>query len=140
MDEGLVFSSTDAPTVEEFVSVLHRSSLGERRPVEDAACMAQMVAGAGLWATCRRDGVLIGVARSVTDFAYCCYLSDLAVDQAYAKLGIGRRLIETTRARLGPRCSLILLSAPAAVAYYPHIGFQHHPQAWMLPAPSGFPR
>jgi len=136
----LVFSNTDTPTVEEFAGVLRRSTLAERRPMEDADCLAQMVAGASLWATCRHEGKLVGVARSVTDFSYCCYLSDLAVDQDYARRGIGRKLIDTTRSRLGPRCSLILLSAPAAVDYYPHIGFTHHPQAWMIPAARGFPR
>ena len=132
-DSELVFSTDDVPTPEEFADVLRRSTLAERRPVQDAACLAQMVAGASLWATCRRSGLLVGIARSVTDFAYCCYLSDLAVDQAYARNGIGRRLIAETRARLGPRCSLILLSAPAAVSYYPRIGFTNHPQAWVLP-------
>jgi GNAT superfamily N-acetyltransferase len=132
-DDSYVFSTADVPSAEEFVNVLRRSTLAERRPVHDVACIAQMVAGASLWTTCRQNGQLIGVARSVTDFAYCCYLSDLAVDQAHARKGIGRRLIAETRSRLGPRCSLILLSAPAAVDYYPHIGFTHHPQAWLLP-------
>jgi ribosomal protein S18 acetylase RimI-like enzyme len=136
---GLVYSTDDTPTVEEFACVLRRSTLAERRPMDDDACLAQMVAGASLWATCRDNGRLVGVARAVTDFAYSCYLSDLAVDQACARLGIGRRLIETLRTRLGPRCSLILLSAPAAVDYYPHIGFTHHPQAWLLPSAAGFP-
>jgi len=131
-DNALLFSITDIPTVAEFADVLRRSTLAERRPVQDMNCLTAMVAGASLWATCRRDGELIGVARSVTDFAYCCYLSDLAVDQAYARQGIGRRLIAEMRARLGPHCSLILLSAPAAVEYYPHIGFTHHPQAWIM--------
>jgi GNAT superfamily N-acetyltransferase len=128
----LHFSTTDIPTVAEFADVLRRSTLAERRPMEDAECLAQMVAGASLWATCRtEDGVLLGVARSVTDFVYCCYLSDLAVDQAYARQGIGKRLIDETAGRLGKRCKLILLAAPAAVAYYPHIGFEQHPSAWV---------
>lgn len=136
---SLIYSTDDTPTVEEFACVLRRSTLAERRPMDDAACLAQMVAGASLWATCRDNGRLVGVARAVTDFAYCCYLSDLAVDQECARQGIGRRLIETLRTRLGPRCTLILLSAPAAVNYYPHIGFTHHPQAWLLPSAAGFP-
>ena len=131
-DNTLIFSTTDTPTVAEFADVLRRSTLAERRPVHDAACLAQMVSGASLWATCRRNGEMIGVARSVTDFAYCCYLSDLAVDQAFAHQGIGRQLIAETRARLGPQCSLILLSAPAAVEYYPRIGFTQHPSAWIM--------
>ena len=131
---NFTYSTTDAPTVAEFADVLRRSTLAERRPMDDAACLAQMVSGASLWATCRRNGELIGVARSVTDFAYCCYLSDLAVDQAFAQQGIGRRLIAETRTRLGPQCLLILLSAPAAVEYYPHIGFTQHPSAWIMKA------
>ena len=126
------YSTTDTPTVAEFADVLRRSTLAERRPVHDADCLAQMVSGASLWATCRTNGELIGVARSVTDFAYCCYLSDLAVDQAFAQQGIGRRLVAETRSRLGPQCSLILLSAPAAVEYYPRIGFTQHPSAWIM--------
>jgi GNAT superfamily N-acetyltransferase len=129
------FSTTDVPDPCEFADVLRRSTLAARRPVDDVECLSQMVAGASLWATCRsEDGKLIGVARSVTDFAYCCYLSDLAVDQAHARRGIGKRLIEETVGRLGKHCKLILLAAPAAVDYYPHIGFKHHPQAWIRPA------
>lgn len=77
---------------------------------------------------------LVGVARSVTDFAYCCYLSDLAVDAAYQKQGIGRALMRLTQAQLGPSAKLILLAAPAAAAYYPRLGFQAHPSAWVLDA------
>ena len=80
------------------------------------------------------EELLVGVARSVTDFHYCCYLSDLAVDQAVQDKGIGRELIRHTREQLGPRCKLILLSAPAAVGYYPHIGFTQHNSAWILQA------
>jgi GNAT superfamily N-acetyltransferase len=129
----LIFSTEDAPAVEEFVDVLRRSTLGERRPLHDAACMEAMVQHANLWATCRLDGRLIGVARSLTDFSYCCYLADLAVDQAFARRGIGKRLIEETRARLGPQAKIILLAAPKAVDYYPHIGFTAHPSAWTQP-------
>ena len=73
------------------------------------------------------------MARSVTDVNYCCYLSDLAVDLAYQKRGIGTTLIAETHKLLGPRCTVILLSAPAAVEFYPRIGLKHHPQAWILP-------
>jgi GNAT superfamily N-acetyltransferase len=134
--DSFQFSTSDVPAVEEFADVLRRSTLADRRPIDDPDCLAQMVANANLWATCRKHGQLIAIARSVTDFAYCCYLSDLAVDQAHARKGIGRRMIEETRSRLGPRCSLILLSAPAAVDYYPHIGFTHHPQAWVIRPPA----
>jgi len=117
---------------EEFLSVLKASKLGERRPVEDMECMDGMVQNADLTITAWDKNKLIGIARSVTDFHYCCYLSDIAVDDKYQKTGIGKKLIRLTRQNLGPRCILILLSAPAATEYYPHIGFQKHPQAWIL--------
>jgi len=75
---------------------------------------------------------IVGVARSVTDFTYCFYLSDLAVDRKYQKQGIGKRLIEETQKLLGKRCKIILLSAPAATEYYPRIRFTKHASAWTL--------
>jgi len=76
------------------------------------------------------------VSRSVTDFHYCCYLSDLAVDAQYQRQSIGAALIRETRAHLQPTCRLLLLSTPGAGGYYPKIGFERHPQAWTMP-PSG---
>lgn len=117
---------------DQFIDVLRRSSLAERRPVEDRGCIEQMLAHADLLVTAWDGDELVGVARSVTDYGYCCYLSDLAVDQALQRGGVGRQLISQTRALLGPQCMLILLSAPAANDYYPRIGFQQHPSAWTL--------
>jgi GNAT superfamily N-acetyltransferase len=117
-----------------YADLLVRSTLGERRPVEDATRMAAMVANADLLATAWEGDRLVGAARSVTDFAYCCYLSDLAVDAAYQRRGIGVELIRQTQARLHPACKIVLLAAPKAVDYYPKIGFSAHPSAWVLPA------
>lgn len=128
----LRYSTDDALTVESFKDVLIRSTLGERRPVHDDSCLEGMIKNADITVTCWDGDLLVGVARSVTDFTFCCYLSDLAVDRAWQKKGIGRKLIDVTREKLGPLCKVILLSAPAAVNYYPHIGFTHHPQAWIL--------
>jgi ribosomal protein S18 acetylase RimI-like enzyme len=116
----------------EFIDVLNRSTLGQRRPVDDLVCIQAMLDHANLLVTARSQGKLVGVSRSVTDFHFCCYLSCLAVDTAFQRHGIGKELIRVTQAQLGPRCTLILLSAPAAVDYYPHIGFEHHPQCWVL--------
>lgn len=125
--------SYDAPvSALEFIEVLNRSTLGARRPIDDVACVQGMLDHANLFVTARAGNVLVGVARSVTDFHFCCYLSDLAVDEHYQRHGIGKELIRRTQSRLGPKCTLILLSAPAAVDYYPHIGFERHPQAWIL--------
>lgn len=108
------------------------STLGERRPVEDSACMAQMLAEANLTITAWEDEQLVGISRALTDWCYCCYLSDLAVRASYQRRGIGRELIRRTQAELGPGASLILLAAPAAEEYYEHIGIRQHPSAWVL--------
>ncbi len=129
----LRYSTTDPVTVMEFKDVLRRSGLAARRPVADASCLEGMLRHATLTVTCWRASLLIGIARSVTDFHYCCYLSDLAVDAAYQRQGVGKRLIQLTQERLGPRAQIILLSAPAAVEYYPRLGFERHAQAWVLP-------
>jgi len=129
----LRYETDVALTTEQFTDVLQRSGLAERRPVDDRECMAGMVEHADLTVTAWDGDLLVGVARSVTDFHYCCYLSDLAVDRAYQRKGIGRELIARTQERLGPRCAIILLSAPAAVDYYPRLGLRKHPQAWVLP-------
>jgi GNAT superfamily N-acetyltransferase len=118
----------------EFIDVLKRSTLGERRPIDDPICIKAMLDHADLLCTAWDGEKLVGVARSVTDFEYCCYLSDLAVDEAYQKQGIGRELIRLTQSRLGKRASIILLAAPKAEAYYQKIGLTAHRSAWMLPA------
>jgi len=126
------YSTTHPLTPALYIDLLHRSTLGERRPVDDPDCIAGMVANADLTVTAWDGETLVGVARSVTDFTYCCYLSDLAVDAAYQRQGIGVELMALTQAQLGPRCNIILLAAPAAADYYPRVGFKHHPRCWIL--------
>jgi GNAT superfamily N-acetyltransferase len=126
-------------TPEQFIDVLRRSTLGERRPVDDPARIADMLAHANLictaWDRDRGGDFPVGVSRSLTDFSYCCYLSDLAVDAAYQKTGIGKRLVELTQSRLHPQCKIILLAAPKAETYYPKIGFRHFHSAWIWAQP-----
>jgi GNAT superfamily N-acetyltransferase len=105
----------------EFIDVLTRSTLSERRPVDDPERIANMLKHANLIVTAREDGKLIGVSRALTDFAFCTYLSDLAVDESYQKKGIGKELIRQTKLA-SPKGKLILLAAPKAVNYYPRIG------------------
>lgn len=116
---------------EEFINVLNRSTLGERRPVDDFNRITEMCKNANLIVTARVDEKLIGVARSITDYVYCTYLSDLAVDKEYQKIGIGKKLIEETK-RISPRAKLILLSAPAALDYYSKIGMKRHNHCFIL--------
>lgn len=108
------------------------SALGERRPVDDQHRFANMLKNANLVITAWHKEELIGIARSLTDWVYVTYLSDLAVKKKWQRLGIGRELIQKTREVCHPKAMLLLLAAPAAEKYYPHIGFEHHPQAWMI--------
>jgi predicted N-acetyltransferase YhbS len=121
-------------TDSDFVDLLRRSALAERRPIEDLQRIKAMLRHANLLCTAWDGHKLVGVARSVTDFEFCCYLSDLAVDEAYQRRGIGRELIKLTQSRLGEKATLILLAAPKAVDYYPRVGFDRHPSAWTIPA------
>ena len=130
---SLRYSSTAPLTPEQFIDVLRRSTLAERRPVEDRATMEGMLAGADVLVTAWDREKVVGVSRAITDFAYCTYLSDLAVDVAYQRQGIGRQLIERTHQAAGLATSLILLAAPAAQEYYPRIGMQAHASCWWTP-------
>ena len=126
------YKINDTITSEQFIELLTDSSLGERRPVQDRTCMEGMVANSNLMVTAWEGDKLVGIARSMTDFHYACYLSDLAVSISHQKRGIGRQLLEITQEQLGPRCKLILIAAPAANAYYEHIGFSNNPRCWVL--------
>lgn len=130
---NIIYAVGKTVTVEEFRAVLQSSTLGQRRPVNDKERLNRMLANANLIVTARDNGKLIGISRSITDFSYCCYLSDLAVDQAYQRQGIGKELIRQTHLAAGNETNLILVSAPAAVEYYPHVGFEKIESAWLLP-------
>jgi predicted N-acetyltransferase YhbS len=128
----------DAPlTVAAAIELYNRSTLGERRPVQRPDIFAGMLKNANLTVTAWDGARLVGIARTLTDFTYCAYLADLAVDLAYQKSGIGRALIAETRARLQPECMIVLLAAPQANDYYPRVGFEHNPRAWVMKGERG---
>jgi predicted N-acetyltransferase YhbS len=119
-------------TPDQAIDLYVRSTLGERRPIHNKNTFAAMLKNANLTITAWDKGQLIGISRTLTDFAYVAYLADLAVDQKYQRSGIGKQLIEQTQSRLGPECTIVLLAAPKANEYYEHIGFEHNPRAWTL--------
>lgn len=120
-------------SVDEFHAVLVASTLGERRPIDDAARLARMLSEADVIVTARVDGRLAGVSRALTDFSFATYLSDLAVDREFQGLGIGRELIQRTHDACGRQTMLVLVAAPGARTYYPHIGLEPHDSCWMIP-------
>ncbi|HJQ79051.1 MAG TPA: GNAT family N-acetyltransferase [Lacipirellulaceae bacterium] len=132
MSETVAYQLEPSLSSEEYIDLLKRSTLAERRPIDEADTIAGMVAHADLLLTARSgDGKLIGLSRAITDFSYCTYLADLAVDVAYQRRGIGRELLTRTHAAAGLQTSLILLSAPKAQTYYPHIGMRRHDSCWV---------
>ena len=119
-------------TREQFVALLNASGLGKRRPVDDEQCIEGMLKNSNLMVTAWHKEQLVGIARSVTDFHYACYLSDLAVHKNYQQLGLGKTLQNLAQKQLGPRCKLILLAAPDANSYYEKLGFTSNPRCWVL--------
>ncbi len=117
----------------EFIDVLVRSTLAERRPVDRPDVIDAMLRHADVMVTARVGGQLVGVSRAISDFSYCTYLSDLAVDEAHQGQGIGRELIRRTHEAAGVDTTLILLAAPNARSYYPHIGMRPHESCWIFP-------
>lgn len=122
----------NALDVDVVIELYRASTLGERRPVEDRDRMARMLREANLVVTAWEGEQLVGIARSLSDFTYVTYLSDLAVHVGWQRRGIGRELIRRTRELAGANATVILLAAPAATEYYPRLGFTRHEQAWIL--------
>ena len=113
------------------IELYRASTLGERRPIHDRERMAAMLKNANLVVTAWNGDLLVGIARSISDFCYATYLSDLAVRVSHQRQGIGRELMRQTR-QAAPKASLVLFAAPKAVDYYPHVGFTQHPSGWVL--------
>ncbi len=131
---NIIYASDRRVSVDDFIDLLKSTSLGERRPVDDRDRIEAMLKNSSLiisaWDT--ENNELVGIARSVTDYAYCCYLSDLAVRGSYQRNGIGKKLIQCTKEHLHNEAKLILLAAPDALEYYPHLGFKRHEGAFYI--------
>jgi ribosomal protein S18 acetylase RimI-like enzyme len=119
-------------STDQFIQLLQASTLGDRRPIEDRECMEGMINNSNLMISAWDGEKLVGIARSMTDFHYACYLSDLAVDKNHQKKGIEKQLQSLTQEQLGPKCKLILVAAPSANSYYEHLGFSNNPRCWVL--------
>lgn len=120
--------------LDQVIELYRASTLGERRPVDERERMAAMLSNANLVVTAWDGDLLVGISRSMTDFAFATYLSDLAVRLSHQRHGIGKELMRITQRESGPKTTVILLAAPKAVDYYPHVGFTQHNSAWVLTA------
>ena len=128
----ITYQTSNVLDLDAAIDLYRASTLGERRPVDDRERMAAMLRNANLVITAWDGSLLVGISRALSDFCYITYLSDLAVRVSHQRKGVGKELIRRTQSAGGPKTTLLLLAAPAAESYYSHIGFTHHPQAWLL--------
>lgn len=127
----LTYSCSKQPDIDEIIALYKKAAMP--RPTDDKARMKKMFACSNLVVTAWDENKLVGICRCITDWAWCCYLSDLVVDTDLKKSGIGRQLIEQIRKEIGNECMLLLLSVPTAMDYYPKVGFQKEDRAFMIP-------
>jgi GNAT superfamily N-acetyltransferase len=132
MNNSITYRSDVRISADQFIDVLKRSTLAERRPVHDRMKIENMLRHGNILVTAWAGDLLVGVSRALSDFSFCCYLSDLAVDEAYQKNGIGKQLIHETHAVSGLHTSLILLAAPKAANYYPKIGMERFTDCFLI--------
>ena len=131
MSAPIEYKINASVSVSQFRDVLNASTLGDRRPVDDSECLHGMLANSNLTISAWQGDTLVGIARSVSDKHYACYLSDLAVSAQVQHQGIGKALIDLTLKQLKPTCKLILIAAPKANDYYRKLGFEHNDRCWI---------
>jgi len=127
----IIYKSNETITAEQLSQVFRIS--GIKRPVDDLPRLQKMLDNGDILITAWDGDQLVGIARSITDYSYCCYLSDLAVNKSYQSLGIGKELVRQTQQRISEEVALILLSSPIAMEFYPHIGFQKIENGYIIP-------
>ncbi len=129
--ENITYKVGVIPQITDIIEVYDDS--GIRRPTTDIDRIEKMYANSNLVITAWSENRLIGISRSMTDFCYACYLSDLAVRKDYQGTGIGKGLIDRTKNEISRETALILLSAPSAMDYYPKVGFKEIRNGFIIP-------
>ncbi|MDR2205997.1 MAG: GNAT family N-acetyltransferase [Flavobacteriaceae bacterium] len=129
-DMNVMYSFDKIPTAEQIIELYDNAGLP--RPTNDKERIKKMFANSNLIVTAWSNDLLIGVSRALTDFSYCCYLSDLAVRKEYQTKGIGKKLIELTKEKVGNQSMILLLSVPTAMEYYPKVGFKKQESSFII--------
>lgn len=124
------YSFDKIPAVDQVIALYDKAGLP--RPTQDKERIKKMYESSNLIVTAWLENKLVGVSRSITDWVWSCYLADLAVDPDYKKSGIGKRLVELTKEKLGDESMILLLSVPTAMEYYPKIGFTKEDRAFTI--------
>jgi ribosomal protein S18 acetylase RimI-like enzyme len=127
----ITYKSDVTPTAEQVIELYDNAGLP--RPTNDKERIQKMYENSNLIVTAWDGELLVGVSRSITDWVWSCYLADLAIKSEYKKSGIGKKLIELTKERLGEQAVILLLSVPTAMEYYPKVGFLKEDRSFMIP-------
>ena len=130
--KNIIFEKNPAVSVYDFVALIKSTQLANRRPVDDIKRMEDMLKNSNLIITATLERKLVGIARVLTDMSWVAYVSDLIVTPELQKQGIGKRLLKEVRGSVKNCCKLLLLAAPSARGYYPHIGFREEKRGWIL--------
>lgn len=124
------FSFDKRPTADQIIELYDQSGLP--RPTQDKERIQKMYDSSNLIVTAWDNDILVGVSRSITDWAWSCYLADLAIHPDYQKGGIGKKLIDLTKEKVGDQVMILLLSVPTAMTYYPKVGFTKEDRAFAI--------
>jgi len=127
---NITYKDSICPTAEQIIELYGNSGL--RRPIDDKERIGKIYDNSNLIVTAWDGELLVGVARSITDWYWSCYLADLAIRHEYKKTGIGKQLIALTREKIGSQSMLLLLSAPTAIEYYPKVGFTKQESSFII--------
>ena len=119
---SIVYAQEQTLRVADYVAVLGETTMRDKRPLANAARIGEMLAGANFIVTAREDGVILGLARCITDYAWIAYCAELAVKESAQGSGIGRGILEFCMRTLGPGIGIALISEPNALAFYEHLG------------------
>ncbi len=129
---SIVYAQEQGLSIDDYVAVLGESTMGQKRPLANRARIAEMIAGANFIVTAREDGVILGLARCITDYAWIAYCAELAVRESAQRRGVGAGIVARAREVLGPRLGLTLISEPGAVGFYQRIGMEQIDTAFFL--------
>ncbi len=124
------YSFDKRPTADQIIELYDSSGLP--RPTNDRERIQKMYDSSNLIVTAWYNDILIGVSRSITDWVWSCYLADLAIHPDYKKGGIGKKLVQLTKEKLGDQSMILLLSVPTAMEYYPKIGMIKEDRAFTI--------
>jgi ribosomal protein S18 acetylase RimI-like enzyme len=129
-NSSIIYKFDIVPTAEQVIELYDNAGLP--RPTHDPQRIKAMFDNSDLIITAWDENKLVGVSRTITDWVWCSYIADLAVSPAYKRSGIGKKLIELAREKIGERSMLLLLSVPTAMDYYPKVGFVRENRAFII--------